>query len=520
MKKKTIWTIAIIMGLSFVVLLGLQLTYIQEMANMKKEQFDESVNRALYQASRNLELNQTLKYLEKDVYETERKAFKRDSVGTRSGDLDDGTVQHSHQYSVIGKDGTIYSSFELKTIATRPSQMPKAMILRSDRNSISEASKSLQEIVKNRYVYQKALLDEVVYNILYQASEKPLKERINFRLLDQDIKAELMNNGINIPYHFTVTTQDGREVYRCPDYTGDGIEYTYSQVLFRNDPANKMGVVKIHFPDMSSYIYSSIRFMIPSVVFTLVLLVTFIFTIVVIFRQKRYSEIKNDFINNMTHELKTPIASISLAAQMLNDKSVTKSEKMMEHLGGVINDETKRLRFLVEKVLQMSMFDKKKAVFKKKELDLNEMVENTAKSFSLRVEHTGGKIYTEIEAIDSTMYVDEMHFQNVIFNLMDNAVKYRKMDKPLDIYLRTWNDDEHLYLSIRDTGLGIKKENLKKIFDKFYRVHTGNVHDAKGFGLGLAYVHKVVDLHDGEIKVESEYGKGTTFTIKLPVIKG
>ena len=518
MKKKTIWAIAIIMGLSFVILLGLQLTYIQEMANMKKEQFDESVTRALYQASRNLELNQTLKYLEKDVNETARRAFRVDSMGTRSGEPD-GTIQQSHQYSVTGKDGTVYSSFELKTIATRPSQMPKAMILRSDKNSITEASKSLQEIVKNRYVYQKALLDEVVYKILYQASEKPLKERINFRILDQDLKAELMNNGINIPYHFTVTTHDGREVYRCPDYTGDGVEYTYSQVLFRNDPANKMGIVKIHFPDMSSYIYSSVRFMIPSVVFTLVLLVTFIFTIVVIFRQKRYSEIKNDFINNMTHELKTPIASISLAAQMLNDKSVTKSQQMLGHLSGVINDETKRLRFLVEKVLQMSMFDKKKAVFKKKELDLNEMVENIAKSFTLRVEHTGGKIYTEIEAIDSAIFVDEMHFQNVIFNLMDNAVKYRKQDKPIDIYLRTWNDNDHLYLSVRDTGLGIKKENLKKIFDKFYRVHTGNVHDAKGFGLGLAYVHKVVDLHDGEIKVESEYGKGTTFTIKLPVIK-
>ena len=519
MKKKTIWIVAVIMGLSFVVLLGLQLTYIQEMANMKKEQFDESVNRALYQASRNLELNQTLRYLEKEVNETERRAYVQDSVGTRSGDPDDGTIQQSHQYSVAGKDGTIYSSFELKTLATRPSQMPKAMILRTDRNSISEASKSLQEIVKNRYVYQKALLDEVVYKILYQASEKPLKERINFRLLDQDIKAELMNNGINIPYHFTVSTQDGREVYRCPDYTGDGDEYTYSQLLFRNDPSNKVGVVKIHFPDMSSYIYSSIRFMLPSVVFTLVLLVTFIFTIAVIFRQKRYSEIKNDFINNMTHELKTPIASISLAAQMLNDNSVTKSQQMMAHLGGVINDETKRLRFLVEKVLQMSMFDKKKAVFKKKNLDLNEMVETVAKSFSLRVEHTGGKIYTEIEAVDSAIYVDEMHFQNVIFNLMDNAVKYSKPDKPLDIYLRTWNDENHLYLSIRDTGLGIKKENLKKIFDKFYRVHTGNVHDAKGFGLGLAYVHKVVELHDGEIKVESEFGKGTTFTIKLPVIR-
>ena len=517
MKKSTIWIIAIVMGLSFIVLLYLQLSYIEEMAKMKKEQFDESVNRSLYQASRNLEVNETLRYLEKDVNETERRAFRQDSV-IAGGNLN-GVVQHSHQYAVAGKDGTIYSSFQLKTITTKPSTIPKAMILRSDKNSISEASKSLQEIVRNRYGYQKALLDEVVYNILYTASEKPLRERINFKLLDQDIRAELLNNGINIPYHFTVSTADGREVYRCPDYTEDGLPYTYSQVLFRNDPSSKMGVVRIHFPDINGYIYSSVRFMIPSVAFTLVLFVTFIFTIVVIFRQKRYTEIKNDFINNMTHELKTPIASISLAAQMLNDNSVGKSPAMLNHLGGVINDESKRLRFLVEKVLQMSMFDRKNAVFKKKELDLNEMVENIANSFTLRVEHTGGKIYTEIEAVDSAIYVDEMHFQNVIFNLLDNAVKYRKQDEPLDIYMRTWNDDHHLYLSIRDTGVGIKKENLKKIFEKFYRVHTGNLHDAKGFGLGLAYVKKIIDLHKGTIHVESEYGKGTKFTITLPVIK-
>lgn len=518
MKKSTIWAIAIVMGLAFLGLLYLQLSYIEEMAKMKKEQFDESVNRSLYQASRNLEVNETLRYLEKDVNETERRAYKRDSVMTRSGKVND-VVQHSHQYAVTGKDGTVYSSFQLKTITTKPSTIPKAMILRSDKNTISEASKSLQEIVRNRYVYQKALLDEVVYKILYTASEKPLKERVNFRMLDQDIRAELLNNGIGIPYHLIVATADGREVYRCPDYSEDGEDYSYTQVLFRNDPSSKMGVVKIHFPDINSYVFSSIRFMIPSVVFTLVLLVTFIFTIVVIFRQKRYTEIKNDFVNNMTHELKTPIASISLAAQMLNDESVNKSPTMMKHLGGVINDESKRLRFLVEKVLQMSMFDRKKAVFKKKQLDLNEMVESIANSFTLRVEHTGGKIYTDIEAIDSAIYVDEMHFQNVIFNLMDNAVKYRNTEKPLDIYMKTWNDNDHLYLSIRDTGIGIKKENLKKIFEKFYRVHTGNLHDAKGFGLGLAYVKKIVDLHKGEIKVESEYGKGTTFTISLPVIK-
>ena len=513
MKKKTIWTIATIMGLSFLALLFLQVSYIEEMVRMKKEQFDESVYRALYQASRNLELNETLRYLEKDINAKENKKGKDINV-------DDGMMAtQTHQGTAADTNGKMYSTFELKAMKTKPSLTPKAMILKSDHGSISQTKKSMQEMVRNRYIYQKSMLDEVVYNILYSASNKPLKDRINFKMLDQDLKAEMMNNGINIPYHFTVSTQDGREVYRCPDYSDEGEENTYAQVLFRNDPQTKMGVVKVHFPDMNSYIFSSVRFMVPSIAFTLILLVTFIFTIVIIFRQKRYSEIKNDFINNMTHELKTPIASISLAAQMLNDDSVKKSEAMLKHLSGIVTDESKRLRFLVEKVLQMSMFDRKKAVFKKKKLDLNEMVENVANSFTLRVEHTGGKIYTSIEAIDSAMYVDEVHFQNVINNLIDNAVKYRKQDKPLDIYLRTWNDNEFLYLSIKDTGIGIKKENLKKVFEKFYRVHTGNRHDVKGFGLGLAYVKKIINLHNGEIHVDSEYGVGTKFIIKLPVIK-
>ena len=515
MKKKTIWTIAVIMGLSFILLLFLQLTYIREMANMKKEQFDESVNRALYQASRNLELNETLRYLEKDVRETERKENHQGngSAGAQKDDADSSSRRTANSFR-----GSNYLTFRMKMKMDNPVNMPKAMILINDKNSNNAASRSLQEIVKNRYVYQKALVDEVVMNMLYSASDKPLKERVNFKILDQDIKAELINNGVNIHYHFTVTTQDGREVYRCPDYSDEGSEFTYTQVLFRNDPSSKMGVVKVHFPDINSYIFSSIKFMIPSVFFTLILLVTFIITLVIVFRQKRYNEIKNDFVNNMTHELKTPIASISLATQMLNDDSVTKSEKMRKHLVGVITDETKRLRFLVEKVLQMSMFDRKKSSFKKKHLDLNEMVESIANSFSLRVEHTGGKINVDSGAVDSDIYVDEVNFQNVIFNLMDNAVKYRKTDEPVDIYLKTWNDDKWLYLSVHDTGKGIKKDDLKKIFEKFYRVGTGNVHDVKGFGLGLAYVKKVVDLHDGEIKVDSEYGKGSTFTIKLPVI--
>ena len=517
MTKKTIWSIAVIMGFSFLALIFLQLKYIQQMARMKKEQFDESVNRSLNQASRNLELNETLRYLEHDVNETERRAQQADSTALITVDGDT-LLQQSHQYSVTDEQGNVYSSFQMKTSRLKPSAMPKAMILYSDKNTLSQASQSMKEIIRNRYVYQKSLLDRVVMNILYSASEKPLRERVNFKLLDQDLKVELISNGINIPYHFTVSTQDGREVYRCPDYSDEGEENGYEMVLFRNDPANKKGVVRIHFPDMDSYIFSSVRFLIPSIIFTIVLLVTFIFTIVVIFRQKRYSEIKNDFINNMTHELKTPISSISLAAQMLNDESLAKSPAMLKHVGGVIGDESKRLRFLVEKVLQMSMFDRKKAVFKRKELDLNELVENAAHSFQLRVEHTGGKINVDIEAVDSAIYVDEVHFTNMIYNLMDNAIKYRKPDKPVNLTIHTWNDKGRLFCSIADDGIGIKKENLKKIFDKFYRVHTGNVHDVKGFGLGLAYVKKIIDLHEGEIKVDSDLGKGTKFTISLPAI--
>ena len=519
MKKTTLWIVAALMVLSFLTLLFIQIKYIDEMVTMKKEQFDESVNKALYQASRNLELNETLRYLEKDVADTEQgeKGKKQGQTAADGNPADGNPGMHN---AAIGDDGAAYSSFELKTNAVNPARIPKAMILKNDRNLISDATKSMREIVRNRYVYQKALLDEVIYSILYTASDKPLRERINFKLLDQDLKAELMNNGVSIPYHFTVSTQDGREVYRCPDYEETGDEYTYTQVLFRNDPQNKTGIVKIHFPDMNNYIFSSVRFMIPSIAFTGVLLVTFIFTMIVIFRQKKLTELKNDFINNMTHELKTPISSISLAAQMLNDQSVPKSPAMVNHLSGVISDETKRLRFLVEKVLQMSMFDKKKAAFnKKKEMNLNELTENVANTFTLRVEHTGGYIHTDFQARNATIYVDEVHFTNALFNLMDNAVKYRKPNKRVNLDIKTWNDKEHLYLSIQDNGIGIKKENLKKIFEKFYRVHTGNVHDVKGFGLGLAYVKKVVELHKGEIRAESKEGVGTTFIITLPIIK-
>ena len=258
--------------------------------------------------------------------------------------------------------------------------------------------------------------------------------------------------------------------------------------------------------------------MIPAIAFTIILFVTFVFTIYVIFRQKKVTEMKNDFINNMTHEFKTPISSISLAAQMLSDQSIKKSEAMYESLSRVINDETKRLRFQVEKVLQMSLYDRDNIAFKQKVLDANVLLEGVIKTFNLKVTQNGGEISSDLQAENASIYVDEMHFTNVIFNLMDNAVKYKRDDVALHLNVRTWNAGNKINISIEDNGIGIQKDDLKHIFDKFYRVHTGNKHDVKGFGLGLAYVKKIVSLQKGTIHAESEYGQGTKFIITLPIL--
>ena len=516
MKKSTIWILGVVMALSFLSLLYLQVSYIEEMVKMRRGQFEENVNRSLVQAARNLELVETKKYLEKDVAATERAARLSEQLKQQQMNGGGTSLTEHHQFSVTAPDGTQISSFELKTIMERPANVPKVII--STGKNIPQTSRRLQEILKERYIYQRAMLDEVVYNILRTSSDKPLKERINFKQLDHFLKAELLNNGIDIPYHFSVTDRDGKEVYRCSDYAYDS-EKIYSRLLFENDPPAKMGFVNIFFPTLDNYIFSSVRFMIPSIIFTLVLLVTFIFTIYIIFRQKKLTEIKNDFINNMTHEFKTPISTISLAAQMLNDPAVGKSPAMFKHISGVINDETKRLRFQVEKVLQMSMFERQKATLKMKEVDANELINGVINIFRLKVEKYNGTLDAELNAEDPIVYVDEMHFTNVIFNLLDNAVKYKKPEGDLKLKVRTWNESGKLHIFIEDNGIGIKKENLKKIFDKFYRVHTGNLHDVKGFGLGLAYVKKIITDHKGTIRAESELNVGTRFIIVLPLFK-
>ena len=502
------------MGLSFLSLLYLQISYIEEMVKMRNEQFDELVKRALMAASKDVELAEVARWLREDISEAEKKAWEQ-SQGTNGG------VISTRRILMTSPDGKIESSLELKTFANKPAVLPRAMISsKHGAKTIPKTSRSLTDMIKNRYLYQRALVDDVVFNMLYHASDKPIEDRVNFKNLDQYIKSGLIDNGIgDFDYHFKVVDSEGREVYRCSDYSDEGSESSYAQPLFLNDPPARMSIVKVHFPGKKDYIFDSVSFMIPSMIFTFVLLITFVFTLYIVFRQKKLTEMKNDFINNMTHEFKTPISTISLAAQMLNDPAVGKSPAMFQHISGVINDETKRLRFQVEKVLQMSMFDRQKATLKPKELDANELIKGVVHTFALKVERYNGKIDTELEAADANIFADEMHITNVIFNLMDNAVKYKRPDVDLHLLVKTWNEPGKLMISIQDNGIGIKKENLKKIFEKFYRVHTGNLHDVKGFGLGLAYVKKIITDHKGTIRAESELNVGTKFIIALPLIK-
>jgi hypothetical protein len=476
----------------------------KNMVRMRDDQFAEGVKRSLYSVSNLLEQEEARYYLENDVESIESSALPAyPGAGSNLGGV---------RYSVTTTEG-LSSDFTFTGEITALSPMLSAEAKKQRYNS-------MQEQVRNQYVYQRGLLNEVILSIISQSGNRDIEARADSSTVSMFLTMELANNGITLPFEFAVVNRMGVPVYKTSGYNTENSDSgnTFVQALFPNDTKNAMNYIKVYFPDKNDYIFSSVKFMFPSFLFTFILLIVFLYTIIVAFKQKKLTEMKNDFINNMTHEFKTPISTISLAAQMLNDSSVRKSPKMLEHISTVINDETKRLRFQVEKVLQMSMFDRQKATLRLQDVNANEVIASIVHTFKIKVEKYGGTIATELYAENAIVNVDEMHFTNVIFNLLDNAVKYRREDVPLKLEVATKDiADKKLEIIIKDNGIGIKKEDLKKIFEKFYRVSTGNRHDVKGFGLGLAYVHKMVHELHGDIRVESEINVGTKFIIILPL---
>lgn len=516
MKKSTIWLLAAIMAIAFFGLIYLQVNYFRTTIKLRIDQFDEAVSRSLYQVSKNLELDQTKRYLDAEVEEDRRK--RKLTLNA----MEDKSITHQQHWQIQGPDGTAIMDVKVNTSQTIKTKPEKSVFLSPNHGSksVAQTSFEIQEAQRQQYEYNRRILDNVISKLVNTASLAPIEERVDFKKLQTDIKDELRYNGIELPFTFEIVNKDAKTIYIQNDFKPENNDFLYSWVLFPNDPIDKLNYLRVYFPTRNDYIISETRLFVPIIGFTFILLITFVISIYLIFRQKRLSEMKSDFMNNMTHELKTPVSTISLAAQMLKDVSITKSPDVFKHISSVINDETKRLSFQVEKVLQMSLFEKQKATLKQKELDANDIIVSVANTFQLKVEKFGGMIDIDLQAIDSAIFVDEMHFTNVLFNLLDNALKYRKEDVPPALMIRTWNGGSgKIYISIEDNGIGIKKEYLKKIFDRFYRVSTGNRHDVKGFGLGLAYVKKIIEDHKGTIKAESELGKGTKFIICLPIIK-
>jgi len=366
--------------------------------------------------------------------------------------------------------------------------------------------------------------DMLVYRVTERIENKlsgdtPFEDRITKKDLEDIIRKEFETSGIQTFFQFAVLADNEEIIYKSDYFNIFSERKKFIRKLFPYDRSeHQPHYLSIYFPAEKQYLWKSIGFMAAtSGVLTLIVILAFGYTLLIILRQKKITEIRNNFMNNMTHELKTPISTISLASQMLNDHSIPTHLKNIDHLASVIEDESQRLSYQVEKVLKMSIFDKGEMRLKKKQLDANEVINSVVKSTLIQIKNKNGYLVKNLDAEYSIVEVDEVHFTNVIFNLLDNAIKYSK-GKP-DITVSTRNEKKYVVISIADKGIGISKEYQKKIFDKFFRVPTGNVHNVKGFGLGLSYVKIVIDAHNGKIEVESEPDQGTRFDIYIPCMQ-
>ena len=331
-----------------------------------------------------------------------------------------------------------------------------------------------------------------------------------------------------VPFEFSISSTSliGEELvsenfYKMHADTVNNIE----QAIFLESPggSNSEGIspqeiLVILIPHIKNFIWTSMTWLIiGAIVFTLIIMCAFFITVRALIKQKKLSEIKSDFINNMTHEFKTPLATISLAVDALKNDKVFGNKEKMSYFTGIIKEENKRMNKQVETILQAALLDRQEVQLNLKKLHAHDLINSALNNIQLQVEEKKGKLQVNLAATKDLLMADEVHFTNLINNLLDNAVKYSKDN--LQISLSTQNTANQFKIKIEDNGIGMNKETLSRIFEKFYRAHTGNVHNVKGFGLGLSYVKIMVDAHHGTIKAESVVGKGSTFNISFPLDK-
>ena len=365
-------------------------------------------------------------------------------------------------------------------------------------------------------------MDEVIKQLNGEVMQTPSHpaSAFNYQELESLIEEELLISGIDM--HPIVGLYDGSQgsfLYSSDpkeEYRLEQSPYRYSFRPVGVVSANQYYII-LAFPASLMPFQLSPNIYIYMTLFLLLVIATmFIITLRTMAKQRTLDQMKSEFINNMTHEIKTPIATIGLACEMLSDDTVSQDAESRRNFIGIVADENHRMRVLVETILQSAKMSNKNFSIKPSEVDMNVIVEKVMQSFKLTLSNRNGRIETHLDAVPSVLTADELHLTNLVYNLVDNGIKYSS-DAP-HIVISTLLENDSFILKVQDHGIGISKADQKHVFEKFYRVSTGNVHNVKGFGIGLSYVAQVVQLHHGHITLDSEPGKGSTFTISLPTM--
>jgi two-component system phosphate regulon sensor histidine kinase PhoR len=373
---------------------------------------------------------------------------------------------------------------------------------------------SLNNITQSKSAVIENLADE------YRKVGEPLKTRLDPFWIDSLLRFELQSQGINLPFSYEVTTANTDSIIfsKASDLTGAkptfANETVYKTSLFSKEVINDPGLIKISFPEKNRHIINQMTATM-SVTGGLLLVMVFCFgyTIFSILKQKKISEMKTDFINNMTHEFKTPVSTIMIASEALRDNDLVPDKNRVTRLANIIFEENERLGSHIERVLNIARIEKDDFKLEKKPLDVNEMINAVIDSMALKMQKHNVLLNMQLNAENSVINGDELHFSNVIYNLVDNAIKY-SLDNP-EITISTYNKNGQVVIKVADKGIGMSRDQQSKIFEQFYRIPTGNLHDVKGFGLGLSYVNTVVKRLNGMISVKSEKEKGSEFELKF-----
>jgi two-component system, OmpR family, phosphate regulon sensor histidine kinase PhoR len=513
MKRKTIFLLAAFFLLAFSGLIMIQLYWIQNAINITDQQFRYQVNKALESVVLNLEENELVKKILEEVGTAKNDSIT--AVISANSSMAKKLQGFKPNTELLKKYGL--TTRENQIIVDKPGQkiiISAEDILPFPIEETPELTQANNEAgISGRVTNRIISVENIMEGLFKQPPE--IGDRVDIADINSQLRDAFNIVGIKLKYEFAIRSGRAGIIKKTAGYIDAPGTNRFMRQLFPNDPVPGQNQMVLYFLQEKQYKFEkmgSLGFL--SLLITAFLLVLSAGTFIVIFRQKKLSEIRNDFINNMTHELKTPISTISLAAQMLADKSIAADKKDIDSLAKVVADESQRLKYHVEKVLQTAIFEKEK--LKLVETDVHVVLNKVVDGFSLQVSSAKGHIIKDYQATNSSAFVDEIHFQNALANIIDNAVKYSKA-KP-EIVISTKNYGNGLLITIEDNGIGVSRENLRRIFDKFYRVPTGNIHTVKGFGLGLSYVKKVIDDHNGRIKVESQVGKGTKFAVYIPKI--